>query len=86
MEESKSLPIKIQPKIVFGLRQDVIGNIHFTLNDEVIYPVAGVLAVHNYKTSKQKFLRLPEKVEICHVIISPNRKSLGIAEKLRNET
>lgn len=85
MEESKSQPIKIQPKIVFGLREDVHGNIHFTLTGDVIYPVAGVLAIHNYKTNKQRFLRLPEKVEICHVIISPNRKLLGIAEKLRNE-
>lgn len=59
MEDNSAqiIPISIQPKNVFGLRTDVIGNIHFTAKQEVIYPVEGVLAFHDYVTNKQKFLR-----------------------------
>lgn len=83
-EASKSLPIRIQPKMVFGLRS-CPGNIHFTLEDEVIYTAAAVLVIHNYKTNKQKFLRFPEKVEISYVILSGNRNLLGLAETINKE-
>ena len=58
MEKSvPTKPISLVPKQVFGLRTDIVGNIHFTLKQEIIYPVAGVLAIHDYVTNKQKFLR-----------------------------
>lgn len=56
-KESRSKPISIEPKNVFGLRTDILGNVHFTVKQEIIYPVAGVLAIHNFSTNKQKFLR-----------------------------
>lgn len=56
-KESRSKPISIVPKNVFGLRTDILGNVHFTTKQEIIYPVAGVLAVHDFTTNKQKFLR-----------------------------
>ncbi|GAB0089612.1 cilia- and flagella-associated protein 57 [Sergentomyia squamirostris] len=80
-ESTRLIPIQIQPKIIFGFRSDIAGNIHFTAREEVIYPVSGVLAIHNYATGKQKFLRLPESCEINIVTISPSRKMLAIAEK-----
>lgn len=83
-EQSKSLPILIQPKMVFGLRP-CPGNIHFTLTDEVIYTAAAVLVIHDYQTNKQRFLRFPEKVEISYVITSGNRKYLGLAETVNKE-
>lgn len=83
-ESSKSLPIRIQPKMVFGLRF-CPGNVHFTSSDEVIYTAAAVLVIHDYKTNKQKFLRFPDKVEISYVIISANRKFLGLAETTNQE-
>lgn len=76
-EAAKSLPIHIQPKMVFGLRR-CPGNIQFTPNDEVIYTAAAVLVIHDYKTNKQKFLRFPDKVKIAYVIV--NKKFLGLAE------
>lgn len=88
MEEdpSKRLPIKIQPKIVFGLRADVIGNVLFTDKDnEVIYPVAGVLVIHDFTSNKQKFLRFPEKVELSYITISQTRRLLAIAETTNKE-
>lgn len=72
--------VSIQPKYVYGLRSNVIGNIHFSLKGEVIYPVAGVIAIHNYTTQKQKFLRLVEHHVPKIITISPNRKILAIAE------
>lgn len=83
-DTSKVLAIRIQPKMVFGLRP-CPGNIHFTLNDEVIYTAAAVLVIHDYKTNKQKFLRFPDKVELSYVITSGNRKYLGLAETTDKE-
>lgn len=54
---SNTAPIAIQPKNVFGIQTTVRGNIHFTTKQEVIYPVAGVLAFQDYTINKQKFLR-----------------------------
>lgn len=84
-ETSKSLPIRIQPKMVFGLRI-CPGNIQFTNDDEVIYTAAAVVVIHDYKTNKQKFLRFPDNVEISFMIISPNRKLLGLAETTKEKT
>lgn len=72
--------IGIQPKSVYGLRSDVKGNIHFLENQEVIYPVAGVVAIHDYKLSKQTFLRLAPNHAPTVIILSPNRKLLAISE------
>lgn len=72
--------VSIQPKYVYGLRSNVTGNIHFSLKGEVIYPVAGVIAIHNFTTQKQKFLRLVEHHVPNILTISPNRKMLAIAE------
>ncbi|XP_055686721.1 cilia- and flagella-associated protein 57 [Lutzomyia longipalpis] len=80
-ESTRLIPIQIQPRTIFGFRSDIVGNIHFTAREEVIYPVSGVLAFHNYATGKQKFLRLPENCEINMVTMSSNRKMLAIAEK-----
>lgn len=49
--------VGLTPKRVFGLRTDVIGNVHFTTGQDVVYPAAGVLVVENFVTNKQKILR-----------------------------
>lgn len=72
--------IGIQPKIVYGLRSDINGNIHFLENQEVVYPVAGVIAIHDYKIQKQTFLRLAANNVPTVIAISPNRKLLAISE------
>lgn len=74
-------PVTIIPKVVFGLRTDIKGNIHFTSKGEVIYPVSGVIAIHDYENKKQKFLRLAEKMCPTIISMSPNRKMLAIAER-----
>lgn len=49
--------VGLRPKHVYGLRTDVMGNIHFNLHQEVIYPIEGVLAFHDFVLNKQRFLR-----------------------------
>lgn len=75
-----STVVGLQPKFVYGLRSNVKGNIHFLENQSIVYPVAGVIAIHDYKNFKQTFLRLTENHEPTVIAISPNRKLLAIAE------
>lgn len=49
--------VGLRPKHIYGLRTDVLGNIHFNQQQEVIYPVEGVLAFHDFVENKQRFLR-----------------------------
>lgn len=77
---NKNVTVGIQPKNVFGLRTDVKGNIHFTVKQEVIYPVAGVLAVQDFTTNYQKFLRFVERSQPTVIAMSPSRKLLAVAE------
>ncbi|XP_067631082.1 cilia- and flagella-associated protein 57 [Eurosta solidaginis] len=74
--------VTIRPKNIYGLRTDVVGNIHFNLAQEVIYPVEGVLAFHDYVSNKQRFLRLPEGVIPEYIAMSVQRKLLAVIETL----
>lgn len=73
--------ISISPRNVFGIRVDVKGNINFTTKEEVMYPVAGVLSIHDFTTGKQKFLRFAEHSQPQIITMSPNRKMFAVAEK-----
>ncbi|EDV36538.1 uncharacterized protein Dana_GF13013 [Drosophila ananassae] len=73
--------VTIRPRLIYGLRSDVIGNIHFNLTKEVIYPVEGVLAFHDYVQNKQRFLRLPEDTRPEVIAISSHRKLLAVMER-----
>lgn len=81
--ESKNTvsPVTIQPKNVFGIRNDVKGNVNFTVKQEVLYPVGGILAIHDYETDKQKFLRFNENSVPLVIAMSPNKKFIAVAEK-----
>lgn len=74
-------PVTIQPKNVFGIRNDVKGNVNFTVKQEVLYPVGGILAIHDYETDKQKFLRFNENSVPIVIGMSPNKKFIAVAEK-----
>lgn len=73
--------ISILPRNVFGIRVDVKGNINFTTKEEVLYPVAGILSIHDFKTGNQKFLRFAEHSQPEIITMSPNRKMFAVAEK-----
>ncbi|XP_035778469.1 cilia- and flagella-associated protein 57-like [Anopheles albimanus] len=78
---NRSKQISIVPKNAYGLRTDIMGNVHFTLKQEIIYPVAGVLAFHDFVSYKQKFLRFPQNSHPERIVISPNRKFIAVAER-----
>uniref|UniRef100_A0A182NUB5 WD_REPEATS_REGION domain-containing protein n=1 Tax=Anopheles dirus TaxID=7168 RepID=A0A182NUB5_9DIPT len=80
-KSSRSKQISIVPKNAYGLRTDIQGNVHFTLKQEIIYPVAGVLALHDFTTNKQKFLRFPQNCHPERIVLSPNRKFIAVVEK-----
>lgn len=62
-ENSASInAVSLRPKRIYGLRNDVLGNVHFNLQQEVIYPVEGVIAFHDFVQNKQRFLRLVLKL------------------------
>ncbi|XP_073812366.1 testes of unusual size isoform X1 [Musca autumnalis] len=75
--------VGLRPKHIYGLRTNVVGNIHFNLQQEVIYPVEGVLAFHDFVENKQRFLRLPEDTIPLIIQISPHRKLLAILEQAK---
>ncbi|XP_002068679.3 cilia- and flagella-associated protein 57 [Drosophila willistoni] len=86
MEETKrssmtNSSVIIRPRLIYGIRTDVIGNIHFNLSKEVIYPVEGVLAFHDYVANKQRFLRFPEDTRPEIIAISSHRKLLAVLER-----
>lgn len=79
--KNSASPVTIQPKNVFGIRSDVKGNVNFTIKQEVLYPVGGILAIHDYETDKQKFLRFNENSVPLVIAMSPNKKFIAVAEK-----
>ncbi|KAM7345855.1 testes of unusual size isoform 2-T2 [Cochliomyia hominivorax] len=84
IENSKKInTVNLRPKHIYGLRTDILGNIHFNLQQEVIYPVEGVLAFHDFVVNKQRFLRLPEDTVPLIIQISPHRKMLAILEQTK---
>ncbi|XP_074026278.1 uncharacterized protein isoform X4 [Leptinotarsa decemlineata] len=42
-------------------------------NDELVYPVGSVIAVHNFGVRKQRFIKLSDKGKhLTHLAVSPN--------------
>lgn len=68
-----SIPL-LQPKLLLGLRSGIKGNAQFISDEEIVYPVGGVLAIHNYNLRKQKFIKLPERGgNVTSITVSPNK-------------
>lgn len=73
--------VVIRPRIIYGLRTDVMGNIQFNLNKEVMYPMEGVLTFHDFVTNKQRFLRFPEDTQPEIIVLSAHRKLMAVMER-----
>lgn len=68
-----TVPI-LQPRLVYGLRTDIKGNVNFISDDEVLYPAGGLLVMHNFAQKRQRFARLPDKgLNITRIVVSPNQ-------------
>lgn len=68
-----SLPF-LKPSLFLGLEKNIRNNVHFLSDDEVVYPVGSVIAVHNFNLKKQKFIKLTDKGKnLTHISVSPNK-------------
>lgn len=66
----------LQPKLILGLRTEPRGNALFVTDDDIVYPVGGVLAIHNHLMQRQKSIKLPERGNnVISITISPNRQA-----------
>lgn len=69
---SSLIPL-LQPRLVYGLRTDIKGNGNFLSDEEVLYPVGGLLAINNFTQKRQKFIKLPDKgLNVTRIVVSPN--------------
>lgn len=67
------IPI-LNPRVIFGLNAGIPGNVDCITDDEIIYPVGGVLAIHDAIQRRQKFIRLPQKgLNLTGMLVSPNK-------------
>ncbi|KAK9883072.1 hypothetical protein WA026_001275 [Henosepilachna vigintioctopunctata] len=74
------LPI-LQPRLLLGLQTHLQGNAQFISDEEILYPVGSVLALHNLNQKRQKYIRLPDKGKnVTSVVVSPNKKLIGVVE------
>ena len=48
----------LKPKFFFGLTTQVNGNCLFLNENEIIYPAAGVLVIHDISNHKQNYIHL----------------------------
>ncbi|XP_044759161.1 cilia- and flagella-associated protein 57 [Coccinella septempunctata] len=75
-----SLPI-LQPRLLLGLQTHLQGNAQFISDEEILYPVGSVLALHNINQKRQKYIRLPEKGKnVTSIVVSPNKKLIAVVE------
>ncbi|KAK4873590.1 hypothetical protein RN001_012950 [Aquatica leii] len=67
---------------MYGLRTDIKGNAYFINDDEVLYPVGGLLTVHNLTQKRQRFGKLPDKGKnVIRIVLSPNQKVIAVSER-----
>ncbi|KAK2582891.1 hypothetical protein KPH14_008965 [Odynerus spinipes] len=70
----------LQCKVVYGLKTDIIGNAQYVTDSEILYPVGNVLSIHNISQQQQKLIRLPDKIQINIICVTPNKKYVAICE------
>ncbi|XP_050525213.1 cilia- and flagella-associated protein 57-like isoform X2 [Daktulosphaira vitifoliae] len=84
---SSSVIPSLEPKFFFGLTTGLNGNCFFINNDEIIYPVSGVLVIYNIILHTQKYIHLIDTQKtITAMTLSNNKKTLAIAKKSEKPT
>lgn len=75
------IPI-LNPRVIFGLKTGIQGNVDCITDDEIVYPVGGVLTVQDANQRRQKFIRLPQKgLNVTGILVSPNKKVIAVSER-----
>nr|XP_012150128.1 PREDICTED: uncharacterized protein LOC105663745 [Megachile rotundata] len=63
----------LQTKIFYGLKTDIISNVHYITDAEILYPAGNVIAVHNIPQYRQRLIYLPDKQQINIISVAPNK-------------
>ncbi|XP_066588293.1 cilia- and flagella-associated protein 57 [Prorops nasuta] len=71
----------LQSKVIYGLRPEIIGNVHYISDSEIIYPVGNVLAIHNIPEQRQKLIHLSNKIKVNIMCLAPNKRYIALAEE-----
>ncbi|KAI6655110.1 WD repeat-containing protein 65-like [Oopsacas minuta] len=72
----------VQTRFAYGLRSDVVGNVNFIDEQNVIYPVGSNIVIYNIDQKTQRFIPTsPTMLGPSCLAISPNKRYLAIAEK-----
>lgn len=72
--ESSPVPVELNLKYILGLTTNVVGNCLFLTDDVIVYPVSGVIVIHDTKIHSQKFIRFteqPTKTTITAMDLNP---------------
>ncbi|CAL7949933.1 unnamed protein product [Xylocopa violacea] len=72
--------ISLQPRIFYGLKTDIISNVHYINDSEILYPIGNVIAVHNIPQYRQRLIRLSDKQKINIISVAHNKKYVAICE------
>nr|CAD7403161.1 unnamed protein product [Timema cristinae] len=76
-----SIPV-LTPRIIFGLKTNIKGTATFITDHEILYPVGGVLSLHNYTQKRQRYIKFPDKQKNINIIcVSANKKMAAVSEK-----
>ncbi|XP_034177079.1 testes of unusual size [Osmia lignaria lignaria] len=70
----------LQTKIFYGLKTDVISNVHYITDAEILYPVGNVIAVHNIPQYRQRLIHLSDKQHINIISVTPNKRYVALCE------
>ncbi|XP_063224801.1 cilia- and flagella-associated protein 57 [Bacillus rossius redtenbacheri] len=67
---------EITPHVIFGLKTGIKGNATYISDNELLYPVGAVLAVHNFDEKRQRYIKLNDKRKGVNIICVSNNKEL----------
>ena len=65
--------VHLQSRVFYGLKTDVISNVHYISDSEILYPVGNVIALHNVPQYRQRLIRLSEKQQINIISVTHNK-------------
>lgn len=65
------------PRMFFGLNTKIRNNICCISNEEILYPVGGVIILHNFKKKIQRYIHLPNPENEISVITVAMKKYEG---------
>ena len=67
------MPVSLQTRVFYGLKTDIISNVNYITDAEIVYPVGNAIAIHNIPQRRQRLIRLSDKSQINIIAVTPNK-------------